>query len=106
MQCRLDFSTGDYNRVRCAIHNLRLLPGCYLLNLAVGDNIDYLDRVERALRFTVEPTDIYGTGHIPTTRNGVVALETTWETAMGHPSWSKNGASAAPGLDAKKNLPA
>jgi lipopolysaccharide transport system ATP-binding protein len=79
VQSFLDFGSGEYNRVRCRFRNLRLLPGSYLLNIALGDGTDYLDRVDGAIRFSVEPTDVYGTGHIPSSRHGLIALETDWE---------------------------
>jgi lipopolysaccharide transport system ATP-binding protein len=81
VQSFLDFGSERYDRVRCRLRNLRLLPGGYLLNVALGDGTDFLDRVEGAGRFSIEPTDVYGTGRLPSTRHGVLAPEADWEAA-------------------------
>jgi lipopolysaccharide transport system ATP-binding protein len=99
VQSFLDFGSGEYNRVRCRLRNLRLLPGSYLLNIALGDGTEYLDRVDGAVRFSVEPTDVYGTGHIPSSRHGVIALETDWEASADGP----NGTAPAPLQEATRS---
>jgi lipopolysaccharide transport system ATP-binding protein len=80
VQSRISFAGAGCRKVRCGVGNVRLVPGNYLLNVGVGDGEDYLDRVDGALRFSVEPTDVYGTGHVPSSRHGLIALETQWLT--------------------------
>ena len=78
VQSRLNFGEERCQSVRCTCDNFRLLPGSYLLNLGLGDGSDYLDKVDGAIRFSVEPADIYGTGQVPSSRSGFIALETHW----------------------------
>jgi len=79
VQSKIDFSTAPRHQVRCTLENIRFLPGAYSLNVALDDASDYLDRIEGAIMFNVEPADIYGTGRLPSIRNGIFALETHWE---------------------------
>jgi lipopolysaccharide transport system ATP-binding protein len=82
VQALLDFSELDAGRVRCVISNLRLLPGSYVINLALGDGTDFLDRRENVATFSVEPADVYGTGHVPSRKTGLIALEARWDAGQ------------------------
>ena len=79
IQSTIDFSGLRRATARCVIEDIRLLPGEYRLDVAVGDAKDHLDRVDDALRFTIDPADIYGTGRVPRRRNGMLALTAKWE---------------------------
>jgi lipopolysaccharide transport system ATP-binding protein len=81
VQSRIDFASRSCRQIRCTIENIRFMPGTYSLNVAVDDSSDYLDRVERAILFSVEATDIYGTGRLTAASNGIFALEIRWDAA-------------------------
>lgn len=50
-----------------------LLPGTYFVSLSlVEDNNTWVDFVERAIAFQVQPADVYGSGNIPHSTHGVV----------------------------------
>jgi lipopolysaccharide transport system ATP-binding protein len=84
VQSVLNLGNLSTPRVRCSVQNLRLLPGSYTLNVMLGDGTDEVDCVENAIGFNVEPSDVYGTGHIPQRRHGFLALETAWEMFPSH----------------------
>ena len=54
-------------------------PFFIILNLAIGDSLVNLDRVENAARFTIAPADVYGTGKVPRRKDGILALAARWE---------------------------
>ena len=56
----------------------QLTPGSYYVTVSVGSHPGTLeDKVENALRFSVHPADIYGTGYLLTKEDGVAALSVT-----------------------------
>jgi hypothetical protein len=61
------------------IDDLRLVPGDYTLNVAVGDSGTNLDRVDNAMSFSVLPANIYKTGKFPKRKDGLFALAARWE---------------------------
>ncbi len=79
VQSALDLTGLSSVTVRCMIDDMRLVPGDYSLTVRIGDSSDVLDRVENAIRFSVLPADIYGTGKIPKRRDGMFALAASWE---------------------------
>ena len=70
--------------ITCEIPRLRLLPGLYYLTLIVKPG-EYLaakdlDRVDRAVQFTVERADVFGTGCAPhPSAHGVFFQGASWE---------------------------
>lgn len=59
--------------VRCHVPEVMLMPGTYLVSLAIVDNqIEWVDYVERAVSFEVLPDDIYGTGKLYDRSQGIV----------------------------------
>jgi lipopolysaccharide transport system ATP-binding protein len=78
IQSTIDLSAARTAIARCTIEDIRLLPGEYRLDVTLGDSSDALDRVDDAIRVTVDPSDIYGTGRVPRRRNGLVALKARW----------------------------
>ena len=55
------------------IPNLMLLPGTYRISLSlVEDQCEWVDFVERAITFTVQPFDVYGSGKLFEPGQGVV----------------------------------
>jgi lipopolysaccharide transport system ATP-binding protein len=50
-----------------------LLPGTYYVTISiVRREIDWVDKVEQAVQFTVDERDIYGTGKLPTAEQGII----------------------------------
>jgi hypothetical protein len=69
-------------KVRFVIDAPRLTPGVYFLTVSIGTHQNHLlDKVENALSFTVFPRDIYGTGYLLTSEDGVVAMDCTVSVA-------------------------
>ena len=59
--------------VTLAVERLPLLAGTYYISLSIVERErDWVDYVERAIRFTVEPFNVYSTGRIPERSQGVV----------------------------------
>ncbi|MCL4135071.1 UNVERIFIED_CONTAM: hypothetical protein GTU68_000436 [Idotea baltica] len=56
-----------------SIDELILIPGSYRLTVSlVQDQSEWIDFIEQALSFTVEPSDVYGTGKMPKPSRGLV----------------------------------
>jgi lipopolysaccharide transport system ATP-binding protein len=79
IQSSIDLTGLRAAKVTCRIEDIRLLPGDYVLNLAIGDSSDYLDQVHNAVALSVTPADVYGTGKVPMRKNGLLALAACWE---------------------------
>jgi lipopolysaccharide transport system ATP-binding protein len=80
IQTELNLCREGRQSIHCRINDVRLLPGEYRVDLAVGDGDSYIDRIEDALRLSIEPADIYGTGRVPPTKGGYVALNVKWSS--------------------------
>ena len=66
--------------VRCVVPRMTLLPGHYRLNISVGNSYDFhIDAITNAASFTVEPSDYYGNGRLPTSDLGVIVADSRWE---------------------------
>jgi lipopolysaccharide transport system ATP-binding protein len=76
---RASFREGT---ITCDIPCLHLLPGLYYVTLilATGSS-EYLDRVDRAVQFTVEPWDVFGTGQPPKLGTGIFYEDAAWHLA-------------------------
>ena len=66
-------------RVNCHVPALPLLPGKYRVDVAVGTWNELLDYVEHAGTIQILPSDFLGTGELPNSRQGVMALHSTWQ---------------------------
>jgi lipopolysaccharide transport system ATP-binding protein len=81
--------TGDLLRIGasgelvCLLPALPLLPGRYSLTFYVEVNGVLADWVRNAMYFDVFEADLYGTGHLPPTTHGRVAVEHTWRAETG-----------------------
>ena len=60
----------------CSIPSLTLVPGEYKIKVGLSIGNSTADTVEDAMRFTVQPSDYYGTGKVPW--NGTFVLEQHW----------------------------
>ncbi|HSE20836.1 MAG TPA: ABC transporter ATP-binding protein [Pyrinomonadaceae bacterium] len=66
--------------VRCTIPQVKLLPGRYQLNISVGNVYNqHVDAIYNAASFSIEPSDYFGTGRLPTPDLGVVLADSKWE---------------------------
>jgi homopolymeric O-antigen transport system ATP-binding protein len=63
----------------CEIPRLTLVPGDYKIRVALNIGGALADAVDDAARFTVVPSDFYGTGKVPW--NGTFVLEQRWRLA-------------------------
>jgi lipopolysaccharide transport system ATP-binding protein len=66
--------------ILCDIPAPRLLPGTYLLKIALSDDAtqQQLDVIEDELQLTIEPSDIFGSGKLPTPQQGMVGQDSVW----------------------------
>ena len=82
----------------CEVPSLSLIPGEYMINVALCARGSAIDRVEDATRFMILPADYYGTGTLP--KYGRCVLPHRWyikdETNL---LLAAGGASALPGTD-------
>ena len=72
---------NECRTVECGIDALNVMPGTYTVNLGIQRvrGRQMLDRRERALTFSVEAADVYGTGRI-VTHDALVFLRGQWNT--------------------------
>jgi lipopolysaccharide transport system ATP-binding protein len=70
---------GNESTVVCDIETLNLTPGEYYISFGISDiNIKNIDKVEKALSFTITPADIFGSGMLPSQRDGQVIYHSHW----------------------------
>jgi homopolymeric O-antigen transport system ATP-binding protein len=74
-ECNGEDSIGEQVWL-CEIPSLTLVPGEYIIRLAVGIGESRLDMIECASRLTIYPADYYGTGKVP--KYGVAVLPHRW----------------------------
>jgi lipopolysaccharide transport system ATP-binding protein len=65
----------------CDIPSMSLVPGEYMVNVAVAVRETLIDCVEDCARLTIIPTDYYGTGRVP--RHGTSVLTHQWSMHAG-----------------------
>ncbi len=72
------FGIPPRGRVTFRIPARQFTPGAYLLTVSLGSHPGVLeDKIEHAIRFSVGPADIYGTGYLLTRQDGVMSLSFT-----------------------------
>ena len=86
---RLDCPPGQ--AIRCRIGDLRLAPGSYDIDVMLSRGRTELGRVESALRMTITPRDLYGTGTLPKPKNAAVHPPIHWSTCPGPAADSGSG---------------
>jgi len=79
--CLNDELTGEQT-FTCEIPCFSLIPGEYMVNVALAVRDKLIDCVEDCARVTVVPTDYYGTGRVPKYGNAV--LEHHWSRRPCH----------------------
>ncbi|WP_428938294.1 ABC transporter ATP-binding protein [Fontivita pretiosa] len=67
--------------LRCRTPMCQLMPGEYSLVLGVDSGQDTVDRIESGLHFEVAPRDVYGTGRVPSSRQGVYVPQAEWSAS-------------------------
>ncbi len=77
--------------VKCVVDDLSLLPGEYIVDVAVGTWDKVLDSIDGAARITVLPTDYFQSGELPNSNQGALALKCRWSNANAtpHKSWNR-----------------
>lgn len=70
-------SKGDFV-FKSTASDLKLMPGDYVVTIALAENNTTIDIKEECLGFTVVPNDVYGTGRIPK-GNLYVYSDAKWE---------------------------
>ena len=77
--CNLSFNTSKKDfTFRLLIDDLKLMPGDYLMTVALAVNNTTIDIKEEIIGFTIIPDDIYGTGKIPK-GNFLTYSKSIWE---------------------------
>jgi len=79
IQSAIDLTGVRKARARCVVEDIRFLPDDYMLNVALAGGMDDLDRIDKAISFSILPADLYGTGRIPRRMDGNFALAARWE---------------------------
>ena len=67
----------------CQLAHFPILPGTYALDVSLDCGDVQVELIRRALVFTVESGDYYGTGRLPQTRFGEVLIEQQWSIKDG-----------------------
>jgi lipopolysaccharide transport system ATP-binding protein len=67
--------------VSCTLRNCRLLPGRYLLKLAIRSRRRLVDSIDTGLFLDVRARDLYGTGRVPRggKNSGLILPDAVWE---------------------------
>jgi lipopolysaccharide transport system ATP-binding protein len=70
--------------VECRIPSAALVPGQYTIRASIAkDFIEVLEIVENAANLTIEATDYFGTGKLPTSGQGVIMVQSEWRLCEG-----------------------
>jgi lipopolysaccharide transport system ATP-binding protein len=65
--------------VECKIPSLLLSPGEYRIKLAIIEFGSTVEEIEDAFTFTVEATDWFGTGRLPSSTQGITVCKANWK---------------------------
>ena len=68
-------------RITCVLDHLPLMPGTYSMDLYFGTRGQNFDVVIDAAELTVEPRDVYNSGHLPPSGCGNVWWPVSWEVS-------------------------
>lgn len=81
--------------MRCTLKRPPLLQGQYAIDLWLSEGhspsapaVDHLDCLTGALSFTIEPSDLYGSGRTPDAGFGAIFLDPAWEIEPAAPPTS------------------
>jgi len=66
--------------VECMIDENPLVPGSYFLKVALGKSFsENVEEIDNAIKFNVEPSDFFGNGKLPNSKQGVVLVKSDWK---------------------------
>jgi lipopolysaccharide transport system ATP-binding protein len=74
----LTFAGSRRLRLRCHIPALPLVPGTYFVDLILSNNRQVIERLESAASLEVIFADLFGTGRLPDSNQGNIALPCRW----------------------------
>lgn len=80
-----EFSAAPFNKIAskgyfiCEIDKIPIMPGRYMLNLAINQNGIMQDWIQEAVTVDVESGDFYGTGKIVPNTHRSVLIENRWQ---------------------------
>ena len=76
-----NYTKKDYleGYIECELLSPTLLQGHYSVDFWLGDGLTDIDAVFGYVRFTIEETDVYGTGKAPFSHLGVIYFTPTWK---------------------------
>jgi len=77
-QCPTPLILSGGHSIVCTIRGLRLVPGEYYITIALRPELSEPEEWHNALAFRAVPTDVYGTGRLPTVRSGLVLPDAEW----------------------------
>ncbi len=66
-------------KFECKIDRLPLLPGEYLVNVALDSPDGVIDHIESAARVNILPSDVYGNGYLPPPGEAYVFCDHHWK---------------------------
>jgi len=70
--------------VRCSLGEVLMMPGRYLLKVAVGDRQSDLEIIDDIPAFEIAPRDVWGGGSLPQPfSQGIIMLESRWSFEQG-----------------------
>ncbi len=76
---------GGKNIVECAMGENQLVPGTYSLKIAIGSNeFENVEDIENAFQFTIEPSDYFGNGKLPSRHQGLFLYRSNWKVIDEH----------------------
>ena len=95
-------SPAEQGTVVCEIPQIPLLPGNYLVDLALGDSASDIDVIADAISFEVLPADVLGTGRLPSPVHGPIFCKAGWRLLpelpnIDLPDENRNGQGDQPG---------
>jgi lipopolysaccharide transport system ATP-binding protein len=65
--------------MRCILKRVPFLQGKYTVDIWLSDHTIDLDTLTGCLSFTIKETDIYNSGHPPSSNLGIIFLDAEWE---------------------------
>jgi lipopolysaccharide transport system ATP-binding protein len=79
IQADLKIPSTSNVRLRVTTDPVNLLPGLYTLDIGVGSGFDLAEYLQGITSFTIEYADVFNTGKLPSTKQGVIAQKAVWE---------------------------
>jgi lipopolysaccharide transport system ATP-binding protein len=71
--------SGAAATIRCIVPQLSLVHGSYTLDIWLGDGATDVDMLSEYLPLIIEESDVYNSGHPPSTHFGVLFIHADWQ---------------------------